>query len=328
MGVTRFIRSGAGAVLLWVVSAMVLAAVLAPWIYQGGKAFAEYAAARRMAGIGGLFGEACQRAEFGRFYNRSLLLAVLLLLPLLLRRLRHLRRTGGALLASGPPLAWQTGVFQGVVGWLVASAVVCGLGMGAEWLGVFTTQPVMPALSAMLTQALIPAVGVSVLEEGVFRGVLLGLWLRVARPWAACIGSSLVFAFLHFLEPPLAAGMVDASSAAAGFQLLGWILWQFTEPMFFVADFLTFFTLGLILAATRMRTGHLWLAIGLHCGWVNAFKAYHLTHVKAVDGPLNGWWIGDSLRSGLLPLAALVISAWICHWVLKMSGSQAKNKPL
>ena len=313
--------------LLWVAASLLLAAVISPWLYQGGKGYGEQAAARQLSGVAGWLGAACQRATSGRMFNRSMLLAALLLLPLLFRRLRALRQTGGGMRPAGAPMSLARGLGQVMLGLVIAGGVVWGLGVVVRELGAVTPYPAEPSTKRLLLQAVLPAVGVSVVEEWLFRGLLLGLWLRVARPLSACIGSSLMFAFLHFLTPRHEVGIIEPSSAAAGFRQLGGILLRFTEPRFFTADFLTLFTVGIILALARLRTGRLWLCVGLHCGWVIAFKAYNLTYVKVPDGPLNGWWLGDSLRSGLLPLAMLGITAGVCHVVLQRVGYHSKVSP-
>ncbi len=314
--------------LLWVALSMVLAALLAPWLYQAGKSYAALAAGQQISGVPGWLGAACERAGFGRFFNRSLLLAALLLMPLLFRRLRQVRRAGARMLPAYPPLSLTTGIFHYLLGLLLAAGMVWGVGVLVEALGCFTANPVTPAAKRLLTQAVLPAAAVSVVEEWVFRGVLLGLWLRVARPLAACVGSSLVFAFMHFLVPPPGMAIANPAAANAGFQLLGCMLQHFADPRMVVADFLTFLMVGLILAGARWRTGRLWLPVGLHCGWVIAFKAYNLSHLQVVDGPLSAWWIGDSLRSGLLPLAALALTAGIGHWALKLADYHSKVKPV
>ena len=314
--------------LLWVAASLVLAAVISPLLYQSGKSFADLAEAQGLAGVLGWLGESCQRAGFARYFKRSVLLAALLLMPLLFRRLHQLQHGAGCLLALGPPLAWRRGLFQWGMGLLIAGGMLWGLGAIMEGLGVFTAYPVMPTAQRVLTQALIPALAVSVVEECLFRGLLLGLWLRVARPASACVGSSLLYAFLHFLTPPPGLGIANPFSALAGFQQLGGILLHFTEPRFFAADFLTLFAIGMILAGARLRTGRLWLAMGLHCGWVIAFKAYNLTYLKTPEGPLNPWWIGEDLRSGLLPLAALGVTAGLCHMALKLTTFPSKVSPV
>ena len=314
--------------LLWVAAAVAFGAVIAPWLYQGGKGYAEFAQARGFTGLPGWIAMACQRAGFGRFFNRSVLLAALLLLPLLFHRLGKLRHPGERLLPLGVRGPWQTGALGGLLGLLVAGGVMWGLGAVLNRLGTFTTYPAVPGGKLLLTRAVFPAAMVAVVEEWLFRGLLLGLWLRVARPLAAGIGSSLVFALLHFLAPPPGIAVSEPWSATAGFRHLGGILLQFAEPRIFAADFLTIFAVGLVLAGARLRTGRLWLCMGMHCGWIIALKAHNLTHLKASAGPLNGWWIGDSLRSGLLPLAAIGISAGLCHLLIKRGDYQSKVNPV
>lgn len=303
--------------LLWVAASLLLAALLAPWLYQGGKHFAELADAQAAGGVLGWLGRACGRAGFGKFFNRNLLLAALMLLPVLWWRLRCLQR----LEVQGPPVrvapAWRQGLWLWGMGVVVAAGGVWVLGMILEQMGVFGINPVQPSLTGVLYKSVVAAVGVSLIEEWLFRGLLLSLWLRLSRPLAACIGTSLVFAFVHFLRPAAGYTIENPESPVAGFQWLGGILLHFTKPEFFTADFLALFVVGLVLAGARIRTGSLWLPIGLHSGWVLAFKVHNLTHFKLADGPLGNVLIGGTLRSGLLPLVALGVTAGICHVLLK-----------
>ena len=105
----------------------------------------------------------------------------------------------------------------------------------------------------------------------------------------------------------------------------GLIFKNFTNPQFIAAEFATLFTVGLILGAARLRTGALWFSIGLHAGWIFAFKGFNLLH-KSIDSPLRPLWIGDSLRSGLLPLLTLFLTAVICHYILR--STKSSNSPL
>ena len=304
--------------LLWVAASLLLAALIVPWLYQGGRCFAELAGAQARGGVLGWLIHACQRAAFGRYFNRSLLLAALVLLPVLLQRLRWLRRreTPAPAAAPCPGESWPQGLRQLALGLVVAGGGVWALGVVMTQVGTFAANPVQPTLAEWFSKVVVAAAAVSVLEECMFRGLLLGLWLRVSRPVAAAVGTSLVFAFMHFLSPPAEYGIDNPTSPLAGLRWLGGILRHFTEPGFVVADFLTIFGVGLVLAWARLRTGRLWLPIGLHCGWVIAFKGHNLTHVKLTAGPVASWLIGDSLRSGLLPLATVGLTALICHLLL------------
>ena len=311
--------------LLWVAASLVLAAVLVPWLYQIGKNFADFTAANGNVGLLGWLGSALRRADFGRYFNRSLLLAALLLLPLLFRRLRRLRR-----LENAPPVVrtagcWQRGILLWATGVITAGGVVWALGMILAQVGTFQNTSSQPTLPLLLNKVAMPAIAVSVVEEWLFRGLLLGLWLRVSRPAAACIGTSLVFAFVHFLNPPPGYAINDPMAIFSGFEWLGGILQHFTDPLFIAADFLTLFGVGMVLAGARIRSGHLWLPIGLHCGWVIAFKVFNLTHIKLADGPVGSVLIGESLRTGLLPLAALALTAGICHLLLGVICQRNSN---
>lgn len=305
--------------LLWVAASVLLGAAVVPWLFQWGKHLAVVVAADGTGGVPGWLGAACGRAGIGRFYNRSLLLCALLLVPALLRRMRALQRAraaAGEVLPVAPRRPWSQRWLLWAGGTVIAGGLVWCLGLALARIGAFTGTGMDLPIGKLLTKALLPALGVSVVEEWMFRGILLGLWLRVARPLQACVGSSLVFSVMHFLSPPPGHVIADPTSVFAGFELLGSALLHFTDPRFFVADFLTLFGVGLVLAGARVRTGSLWLSVGLHGGWVLAFKIYHFTHSRLPDGPVDPLLVGESLRSGLLPLAMLGLTAGLCHWLL------------
>jgi membrane protease YdiL (CAAX protease family) len=98
--------------------------------------------------------------------------------------------------------------------------------------------------------------------------------------------------------------------------LLGSIIWHFTDPRFFVADFLTLFAIGLALAHARLRSGSLWLPMGMHCGWVLVFKLYHALHFRLTDGPVPSLLVGADLRSGVLPLVVVALTSLACSKAL------------
>ena len=314
----RFLQSGIGAAVLWVAASLVLAALLAPWLYQAGKNLAAEAAAGELSAFWEWLGAACGRAKFGRFFDRALLLSALLLLPFLLRRLRVLRRANpSADLALRVSHSWRSALAQVLIGGLIAGGLLCVLGALLAALGAYVPKDVSIGLGKALRKILIPALAAALVEEWIFRGVLLGLWLRFARPLAAALGTSLLFATLHFIEPPPGARIADPAHPMAGFELLGKIFLHFSDPRFFIAEFATLSVVGLILAMARLRTGALWFPIGLHAGWIAVLKAYNLWYKGVPDHALRPWGVGESLRSGLLPLATLAVTAALCHFVLR-----------
>jgi membrane protease YdiL (CAAX protease family) len=312
----RFIHSGIGAVFLWVVGALLLAAVLTPWAWQGGKWLAATAAARELPALVEGLAASCGRAQIGRFFDRCLLFSALVLLPCLLRRIRRIDSRDGTTAQPRDGIPPSSAVVQTVTGVAIAGGLLWGMGLLLEHAGAFVPRTVPPSSGRLLTKVVLPAVAAPLVEEWLFRGLLLGLWLRFARPATACLGTALVFAFLHFLEPPDGSVIRDPAQPLAGFELLGKILLHFTDPLFFITDFATLCAVGLILAWARLRTGGLWFSIGLHAGWVAALKAFNLFYTRVAEHAFRPWGVGDSLRSGVFPLLVLALTAIVCGFAL------------
>jgi membrane protease YdiL (CAAX protease family) len=310
--VRRFWKSDAGALVMYFIGVVVLAAILMPWMYELGMWLARLAEAGEVSGVLKSIGKsaagAAEKGKIGRFFTRSMTLAALLLMPVLLCRLRRGSKEGGLGLAGLPTSSRKLlhlgfGVtLSGGILWLSA------LGLAAA--GAFAVKEGFEPIG-LLTRALLPAVGAAIGEEWLFRGLVLGAWLRVQSTWRAIIGTSVLFAVLHFMSPLPGQKVADPGAALAGFELLGKIFLRFAEPRFFVAELLTLFILGVLLAWARVRTKSLWLPIGLHAGIVFAFKSFNMSHARLVDGPVSSWWVGMDLRAGVVPLASLLVMALI-----------------
>lgn len=298
-------------------SSLVLAAAIAPWIYQAGKSLAAAAAAGEMNPLLEWLGAACQRARFSRFFSRSLVFSAVILLPLVCWRIQRIRLGMDCGSRTCCQNCWKSALTQVFTAFGIAAGLLWGTGMMLELAGAYSLNPNPPSLSKFLNKIVIPAVAVPLLEEWLFRGVLLGLWLKLVRPFAACLGTSLFFAFIHFLEPPAGSVIADPASPGAGFELLGKILLHFTELRFFATDFVVLLAIGMVLAWARVRTGALWFSIGLHAGWIFAFKGFNLIHQSVEEHPLRPWGVGESLRSGLVPLLTLALTALLCHFVMR-----------
>jgi membrane protease YdiL (CAAX protease family) len=309
----NFARSEIGAVVVWIIGSLVLAAVLAPWVCRGGQWLAGLAQEGDLPRLIEWVAESCGRAKFSRFFDRSLLFSALVLLPLLVARIRRIRAGSmPALMGYDHALGWRKGVWQLLVGFLFASVLLAALCLGLALSGAFEPRPEVGGVGRFLKKAVVPALFAAPLEEWLFRGVLYGIWLRFVKPWPAVMGTALLFSLLHFLHPPSGVGFADPQHPLAGFQLLGTILQHFTNPLFFVTDFATLLFVGMILGWARMKTGALWFSIGLHGGWIVVLKTCSFFYVQTPDHFLRPWWIGDSLRSGMLPIVALAATMVLC----------------
>jgi uncharacterized protein len=310
--VMRFLKSEAGAIILWLAASLFAAALLTPHLYDAGKDLAESAKTNDYPAVIESVAGSAGRAKIDRYFSRSLLISGLALLPLLIRRVKQLPRDPHADVHALRKSPWKTRLAQLGGGLVIGAASLGALALVLEISGAAVPRDTELSAGKFFSKALMPALGAGVVEELLFRGLLLGLWLRAYSVRTAWIGSSVMFSFVHFLGPPDGMIIADPRAWHAGFEILGGTLRHFADPLFFVTEFATLTLLGLILGWCRLRTFSLWLPIGLHAGLVFALKAFYLARTLDPTSPLHPWLIGGDLKSGLLPIAALGVCFTCC----------------
>lgn len=292
----ELLKSNVFKITVYILSAIFIGALLAPPFYWIGKSLVNAGTFEGGKFLGIDLHYEMQKAPLGRYFNRAMLLGALICLwPTIKwlgvrpkdflqldpnpRRWRHIG--GGFVLAAG-------GFF--VMGLILVNLQVFG--------GKSIEKPILEILMASLVSAL----AVGFLEEFFFRGCLLGLALQTTTKLKALIYISVLFSAVHFLKPPEHLQMPDPVTWTSGFWLVGQIFGQFGNPIFFLAEFITLVAVGWILGYTALRTRSLWLAIGLHAGWVFGIKVFGgLTErTKELEETLP--WIGQDLKSGLVAL--------------------------
>jgi membrane protease YdiL (CAAX protease family) len=145
------------------------------------------------------------------------------------------RREVTELSTPGLGREWATGALCGA-GLYTACAVILML------LGIYKVEAVNPLVFLLPNLAL--AIKSGIFEELLFRGVLFRSVEAVFGSWVGILVSSLVFGFLHLLNP-------DATLRGA--------IYISIEA-------------GLLLAAAYLVTRRLWIGIGFHMGW-NYFQS-------------------------------------------------------
>jgi membrane protease YdiL (CAAX protease family) len=142
---------------------------------------------------------------------------------------------------------------------------------------------------------------VSVLEELLFRGALFGAFRR-AHGWrTALLGSSAVYAIVHFFPKVASAGPVTWSS---GLELLPRMVPGFAQPAMLVPGFFTLTLAAAILALAFQHTGNLYFSIGLHAGWIFWLKFY-VVMTDLRPGAATWFWGTGKLYDGCLALLVL-----------------------
>jgi membrane protease YdiL (CAAX protease family) len=313
----RFLKSEVGAIILWLVASLFAAALLTPHLYDWGKSFA---ASRELVDYPAVIDSiaiSAGRAKLDRFFSRALLISALALLPVLIRRVRKLPRKEDAGRHALRKLTWPQRLTHLACGLITGAVALGALGVILDLAGVAVPRETSISAGKLFSKAFIPALGAGVIEELIFRGLILGLWLRACSFGTAWIGSSVMFSFVHFLSPPIGMPIADPRSWHAGFEILGATLGHFSNPLFFVTNFVTLALLGLVLGWCRLRTFSLWLPIGLHTGLVFALKTFSMSRSLDLGSPLYPWLIGNDLKSGILPLIFLGICFGICAGIVR-----------
>jgi hypothetical protein len=166
-------------------------------------------------------------------------------------------------------------------------------------------------LSAAVS-GLASGLAVGLLEEFFFRGPLQG-GMRRSRPiWVSALLIGLFYAVVHFARPtPLEGQVLDIGTSLG---MLAGGLAQLTDFREYADSFVTLTLAGIFLSLTRERTGSLFLAIGVHAGWVTVIRI-----AKAVTNTDHAspwiWTIGDYDNvTGWLASLVIATSA-VLYWL-------------
>lgn len=280
---------------IYIAAILVAGAVLAPPVF--------FAAQRYVAGNPqGPGAELLASKEFPSYYSRCAMLAALLgLFPLL----RSLRLNWSAIGGEQPV---GSGMKHLVAGFLAAVTGTVLMGLITWWAGACKPRSVpgwenwlMPVLSGF---------SVSVLEEILFRGVILGILCLSLGARRGLYWTTGVFALVHFLKPP-----VDGAIAAeqvtwtSGFWVITQLFRGFGHWHNFVGEFLLLFVVGWALGRARLQTNGLWLSIGLHAGWVAAMKyvgQIMTTTTSLRTGELGPWMVPNTCKAIVSPIVGVV----------------------
>ncbi len=137
-----------------------------------------------------------------------------------------------------------------------------------------------------------------------------------------------LFAILHFFaKASIAPEQLHWDS---GFDLLVRSFAPLSSPTLVIDSFLAWLAVGLVLSLTRVLTGNIAVAIGLHAGWVVVLRILQLCTVRG-GGAQYSAWVGrfDGLVGyWLLPWAAALGFAlwhWRGAWVPYASGASGAN---
>ena len=238
---------------------------------------------------------------FHRVASRIAMLVLAFTLAVVCRHMRlHTRRD------FGYGLPWRRFLtlclLWGAVG--VATAA-----LGAAFLLWTQLRIGVPYVASVYLTALGSGIAVALIEETVFRGVMHTAIERESGPWMAALLTAPLFAVLHFVAKVRIAP--EDVGWGSGFDLLLLSFAPLGHPTLVLDVFLSWLTVGLILSLTRVLTGSIAVAIGLHAGWVVVLRMLQLCTVGG-SSPAYSAWV--SRFDGLLGL-------WLLPWGLCVAAA-------
>ncbi len=167
---------------------------------------------------------------------------------------------------------------------------------------------------------------VALLEETVVRGAMHTAIERESGPWAAALLSAGLYAILHFFAKSRIAP--QDVGWGSGFDLLLRSFSPLGHPQLVFDAFLSWLIVGLILSLTRVLTGNIAVAIGLHAGWVIVLRMLQ-EGTESGAAPRYSFWVGrfDGLLGyWLLPWGiAIALALWFtrARWLPQARSDSA-----
>jgi uncharacterized protein len=283
--------TAAGKIIGYLLAVVLLGALLAPPLYWLGQASSQISTLHFL-----------KDTDFQRYFARSVLISAFLLIPLGIRSIGLSRFRD---LGFSPNPHWWRDL---VAGFLLAVAVTVALGFVAIQFGICTWKSHLPW--NLVAAVFLPALTVSLIEEFLFRGAILGLVRQTISTLPAIVLVSALFSVIHFFRP--VDGQISNVQWYSGFDLIGKQFGRFADPLLVGGGFMTIFVLGLLLADSAVRTRSLWLPIGLHAGTVFGKMSFNKLTKQLSQAPP---WFGPELTVGLGSVLTLLF-LWFLVWLL------------
>lgn len=266
-----------------------------------------------------------QRMPFHRTFNRAFMISGIVLFlffrrALITTEVRKLFQAGR--LAPQRDFLAGLGLAAGSI-LLIVSAMTA-----ADMYTPFFRLSLTVALSRIASAAA-SGIFAGVFEELFFRGILF-MGLRSHRyDLRAYLLANSFYAALHFVKPG-EAYFIDQLDLSAGFRHLAHTFTPFLDPLSLLPGFVGIFLVGAVLSLAAERTGNLFLAIGLHAGWIFGLKTLRVFGDFKVKRDQLGWLFGSSdpkILSGVVTWTIITLTGVAVYHLTQRRAARSTDRP-
>jgi len=166
-------------------------------------------------------------------------------------------------------------------------------------------------------KAILTGLTVGFLEEIFFRGIIFRGLLEDWKPLPAFLTANLFYSALHFVKPG-EQYFLSGVEPWAGLRHLFSTFAPFLEPTEIVPGMIGLLLIGIVLSYAFLRTGTLYLSIGLHAGWIISIKTVRLFGDYRRES--LGWLFGSTdpkIVSGVVTWVGIILVGVAVYWITR-----------
>jgi CAAX protease family protein len=166
-------------------------------------------------------------------------------------------------------------------------------------------------------KAILTGLTVGFLEEIFFRGIIFRGLLEDWKPLPAFLTANLFYSALHFVKPG-EQYFLSGVEPWAGFRHLFSTFAPFLEPAEIAPGLIGLLLIGIVLSYAFLRTGTLYLSIGLHAGWIISIKTVRVFGDYQRES--LGWLFGSTdpkIVSGVVTWTGILLVGLAVHWITR-----------
>ena len=166
----------------------------------------------------------------------------------------------------------------------------------------------------LLITALLAGLVIALIEETLFRGIILTSILNQSGVIFAVISTNVIYAFVHFLEPEFHQ-QTSSINWLSGFELIKTAFNPWLSPLEFVDSFLALFMAGVLLSILKIKSNCLAICIGVHASWVLVIK--FLKRVTHSNSASDYAYLTGSYDNVIGYFAAVCLAGFIVYFLYR-----------